>query len=120
MSRFQTEASVLNYRKKNDLSGSGEESDVITKCVGEAEFVTTVNINEPHYFYMYTSLIHQFNLVFPFTEFEGSMLRVLNVALIQLHPNSWAFIKAFELVCLGLEIDSPSIVVFFFSTKSKI
>jgi hypothetical protein len=41
------------------------------------------------------------------------MLRVLNVAHIQLHPNSWAFIKAFELVCLGLEINKPSIAVFF-------
>jgi hypothetical protein len=112
-SRFRTKTSVLSYRKKNNLSGSGEESDVATECVCEGEFVTTMNINEPHFFYMYASLIHQFNLFFPLTEFEGSMLRVLNVALVQLHPNSWAFIKAFELVCLGLEIDSPSVVVFF-------
>jgi hypothetical protein len=62
---------------------------------------------------MYISLINQFNLFFSFTDFEGSILRALNVAPIQLHPNSWAFIKAFELVCLGLEISDPSIAVFF-------
>jgi hypothetical protein len=85
----------------------------VAEPVGEGEYVTTINVNEPHFFHMYSSLIHEFNIFFPFTEFESSMLRVLNVALIQLHPNSWAFIKAFELVCLGLEINNPSVAVFF-------
>jgi hypothetical protein len=30
---------------------------------------------------MYTNFIRDFHLHFPFTEFEGSMLRVLNIAL---------------------------------------
>ncbi|MCH86279.1 hypothetical protein A2U01_0007133 [Trifolium medium] len=30
----------------------------------------------------------------------------------QLHPNSWAFVKAFEIVCLGLDLN-PSVDVFF-------
>jgi hypothetical protein len=112
-SRFLTEELVALFRTKYDLSGSGDEGDIVAESVGEGEFVTTVNINEPHFFYMYSSLIHQFNLFFPFTEFESSMLRVPNVAHIQLHPNSWPFIKAFELVCLGLEINSHSVAVFF-------
>jgi hypothetical protein len=87
--------------------------DVVLEPVGEGEFVTLVSVAEPSFFYMYTSLITQFNLFFPFTEIESSMLRTLNVALIRLHPNSWVFIKAFELVCLGLEIHNPCIVVFF-------
>jgi hypothetical protein len=87
-SRFLTEELVALFRTKYDLSGSGDEGDVVAESVGEGEFVTTVNINEPHFFYMYSSLIHQFNLFFPFTEFESSMLRVPNVAHIQLHPNS--------------------------------
>jgi hypothetical protein len=112
-SRFQTEAFIISYRAKYDVSGTGNEGDVVVEHVVEGEFVTSVNIQEPSFFYMYTSLITQFNLFFPFTEFESLMLRTLNVAPIQLHPNSWAFIKAFELACLGLEIDHPSIAVFF-------
>ncbi|WJX77800.1 hypothetical protein P8452_61074 [Trifolium repens] len=45
---------------------------------------------------------------------EKSMLRVLNVAPPQLSPNSWSFIRAFELVCYGLEIPEPSVAVFSF------
>ncbi|MCI53733.1 hypothetical protein A2U01_0074980, partial [Trifolium medium] len=36
----------------------------------------------------------------------------MNVAPSQLHPNSWAFIKAFEVMCLGLEV-TPTVGVFF-------
>jgi hypothetical protein len=112
-SSFETEASIISYRAKYDVSGTVDEGEVVVEPVGEGEFLTSVNIQEASFFYMYTSLITKFNLFFPFTKFESSILRVLNVDPIQLHPNSWAFIKAFELVCLGLEIHHPSIAVFF-------
>ncbi|GAU22790.1 hypothetical protein TSUD_142300 [Trifolium subterraneum] len=44
---------------------------------------------EPHYFYM-----------------------VMNVAPCQLHPNSWAFLKAFQVACEGLDL-VPTAGVFF-------
>jgi hypothetical protein len=99
--------------RENPLSGTCVEGDVITEPVRKGEFVTTVNSQPPHYFYTYTNLIDTFILWYPFTSFEISMLRVLNVAPSQLHPNSRAFIKAFQLACLGLEIEQPSIAVFF-------
>jgi hypothetical protein len=61
---------------------------------------------------MYSSVITNLNLWFPFTNFEFAILRALNVAPSQLHPNSWAFVKAYELVCLGLGLE-PRLVVFF-------
>ncbi|MCI71417.1 zinc finger protein, partial [Trifolium medium] len=54
---------------------------------------------------MYGDVIRSFNLWFPFTSFEDTILRILNIAPSQLHPNSWAFVKAFEIVCLGLDIE---------------
>jgi hypothetical protein len=62
---------------------------------------------------MYTHFIRDFHLYFPFTPFQTSMLRALNVAPSQLSPNSWSFIKAFELVCFGLDISEPSVAIFF-------
>jgi hypothetical protein len=112
-STFQSDESIVKYRAKYDVSGTFDEGDVILEPVRAGEYVTSVHTAEPSFFYMYTSLINNFNLFFPFTRFEGSMLRALNVAPTQLHPSSWAFIKAFQLVCLGLEISDPSIVVFF-------
>jgi hypothetical protein len=70
ISRFLIEESVTLYREKYDLSGSGDENDVVAEPVGEGEYVTTINTNEPHYFYIYNSLIFQFNLFFPFTAFK--------------------------------------------------
>ncbi|MCH80224.1 hypothetical protein A2U01_0000989 [Trifolium medium] len=111
-SKFTTTEIVELFRKAINLSGSDDESGVITEPVGENEFVTTVNTQPPHYFYMYTNLIQALNIWFPFTPFEGLMLKTLNVAPNQLHPNGWAFINAFEVMCLGFELE-PSVGVFF-------
>jgi hypothetical protein len=61
---------------------------------------------------MYASVVEHLNLWLPFTEFELALLNALNVAPTQLHPNGWAFVKAFELVCLGLDLE-PRLGVFF-------
>ncbi|RDY08987.1 hypothetical protein CR513_06723, partial [Mucuna pruriens] len=41
-------------------------------------------------------------LKLPFTSFKQTILRALNVVPTQLHPNSWAFVRAFELLCEDL------------------
>jgi hypothetical protein len=97
-STYQSEASVAEFRELYDVSGNFEEEEVILEPVRAGEYVNSIHTTEPPFFYMYTNFIKDFHLYFPFTEFEGSMLRTLNIALTQLHPNSWAFIKAFELV----------------------
>jgi hypothetical protein len=76
------------------------------------ELATIVNKNPPHYFLMYGVVVQTFNLWFPLTQFEISLLHTLNIAPIQLHPNSWGFAKAYEIVCLALGL-TPSIGVFF-------
>lgn len=46
------------------------------------------------------------------------MLNLMNIALRQLHPNNWAFLKCFEFLCdhLGFE---PSINVFTYFYQMK-
>ncbi|WJX12327.1 hypothetical protein P8452_02841 [Trifolium repens] len=108
-STYQSIESVAEYRERFDVSGTFNEDDVILEPVEEGEYVLGVPRSEHISFYMYTRLIEDFHLYFPFSEFQKSMLRVLNVAPPQLSPNSWSFIKAFELVCFGLEISEPSV-----------
>jgi hypothetical protein len=110
---YQSAESVARFREKHDVSGEFDEEEVILEPVEAGEYVTAVHNTEPAFFYMYTHFIKDFHLYFPFTEFQLSMLRVLNVAPTQLSPNSWSFIKAYELVCFGLDIASPSVAVFF-------
>jgi hypothetical protein len=112
-SRFNSLEMIACLRKVVKLCGGGaDECQIIVDPVGEGELVTTKNTVEPHYFYMYASVIQALNLWFPLTSFEGTVLRVLNVAPSQLQPNSWAFVKAFELICHGLGLE-PSVGVFF-------
>jgi hypothetical protein len=112
-STYQSVEGVAKFRALYDVSGTFDENDVVLEPVEAGEYVTCVPSSEPAFFYMYTRFIEDFHLYFPFTEFQTSMLRVLNVALTQLSPNSWSFIKAFELVCFGLDISEPSVAVFF-------
>jgi hypothetical protein len=112
-SSYDSAERVAKFREKFDVSGDFEEDDVVLEPVGEGEYVTGVPSSGPTSFYMYTKFIEDFHLYFPFSEFQQSMLRVLNIAPTQLSANSWSFIKAFELICFGLDILDPSVAVFF-------
>ncbi|MCH80669.1 hypothetical protein A2U01_0001441 [Trifolium medium] len=111
-SKYTSVEMVRSFRKAVKLSDSRHEDSIITEPVREDEFVFSKNDKPPHYFYLYTGVIQPLNIWLPFTPFEAEMLKVLNVAPTQLHPNSWAFVKAFEVMCLGFELE-PSIGVFF-------
>ncbi|GAU40789.1 hypothetical protein TSUD_348860 [Trifolium subterraneum] len=98
-SRFTTADFISTFRQAVHVSGEGGENRVVIDPVAVGEFVTTVNGQEPHYFYMYTHVIQTLNLWLPFNSFECQILRVMNIAPCQLHPNSLAFLKAFQIAC---------------------
>ncbi|MCH81039.1 hypothetical protein A2U01_0001817 [Trifolium medium] len=112
LSRYTSEDSVAAFRSTVSLSFNKNEEEITLEPVGENEIVTTVGEVEPHYFYMYGAVIHTFNIWFPFSNFELQILNILSVAPVQLSPNSWGFVRAFEILCGGLGI-SPSLHVFF-------
>lgn len=40
----------------------------------------------------------------PFSDFQIDVLRALDVAPTQLHPNGWTFMQAFSVVCTALAL----------------
>ncbi|RDY08360.1 hypothetical protein CR513_07418, partial [Mucuna pruriens] len=58
--------------------------------------------SNPPSFFLYDTLPFKLGIKLHFTSFERSVLRALNVAPTQLHPNSWGFVRAFELICEDL------------------
>ncbi|QHO08330.1 uncharacterized protein DS421_14g471640 [Arachis hypogaea] len=58
------------------------------------------------YFYMYSAVFVGLGVRFPFSEFERGVLMQLKCAPSQLHPNSWAFVRAFEILMGVLEIEA--------------
>jgi len=72
------------------------------------------------FFFLYQTVFKRIGLRLPFSGFERELLTEINVAPAQLHPNSWAFIRAFEILngYLGLP---PSVDIFlhFFEVKKQ-
>ncbi|KOM45325.1 hypothetical protein LR48_Vigan06g063100 [Vigna angularis] len=67
--------------------------------------------SEEDFFFVYTYMFNQLFLRVSFTAFQAPVLRDLNVAPSQLHPNGWAAIQAFVTVCAAMGI-TPSVAVF--------
>ncbi|MED6111276.1 hypothetical protein PIB30_051046 [Stylosanthes scabra] len=62
------------------------------------------------YDYLFTRVV----IRIPLTSFQQEILRQSGVAPSQLHPNSWAFIRSFELVCQALGLPVSWRLFFFF------
>jgi hypothetical protein len=100
-SKFHSLDNIQTLRGAIKLSGSGRECDVVVEPMNVGDLITIVNPDPPHYFLMYGVVVQTFNLWFPFTPFEVSLLHTLHIAPIQLHPNSWGFVKAYQIICLA-------------------
>ncbi|KOM24678.1 hypothetical protein LR48_Vigan2420s000100 [Vigna angularis] len=63
------------------------------------------------FFYCYAALFYDLYVRLPFTTFQMDVLRTLNVAPSQLHPNSWGYVQAFGVLCGALGI-RPTVGLF--------
>jgi len=87
--------------------------------VGEPGCVDESLDSEGPFCFIYSIVFRRVGLRLPFTRFERALLTEVNVSLAQLHPNSWAFVRAFPILCHCLG-HTPSVdaFLFFFEAKS--
>ncbi|RDY10135.1 hypothetical protein CR513_05389, partial [Mucuna pruriens] len=90
----------------------GPWSVLVSPCRHGESVSTIPTAGGKPYFYLYDTLHSKLGVKLPFTHFERAILQALNVAPTQLYPNSWAFVRAFELLCEDLG-KAPSLGVFF-------
>jgi len=62
--------------------------------------------NREDFTLVYKYFFKELDIFFPFPDFKCGMLTSINVASYQLHPNNWAFFKAFQVLCGHLLIKS--------------
>ena len=98
---FYTDTSVAEFL--NDvpvLKASAEESLLaFGPCSLEDSVYRERSSTEPPLFFMYSCLFADLHVSLPFDAFIAEVLRELNMAPTQLHPNSWASMQAFRIVC---------------------
>jgi len=75
-------------------------------------------LNNDGYTYVYEYMVTQFGIQFPLSSFECQMLTERQTAPSQLHPNTWGFLKAFQILCKYLSIE-PIVNKFMFFYQIK-
>ena len=72
------------------------------------------------FFFFYQMVFKHIGMCLPFSGFERELLTEINVAPAQLHPNSWAFVKAFRILC-GYFGQPPFVDIFlhFFEVEKQ-
>jgi len=89
---------------------------VIQACGSDDFPFLRVVLGCPPFFFMYRYLFEFLGLLLPLNSFQCALLEHLNVAPSQLNPNSWAMVRAFEVLCPFFNI-RPSVSVFLYFSK---
>ena len=72
------------------------------------------------FFYMYMCHFSQLHVRLPLDDFTMGVLRALNIAPTQLHPNSWAYMQAFRVLCHSIYLQpSPYAFLYFYDTRPR-
>jgi len=69
------------------------------------------------FFYFYQVVFKRIGMRLPFSRFERELLTEIDIAPAQLHPNDWAFVKAFLTYCAGSSGALPPSISSFISSR---
>ena len=124
-STFTILESIATYRKKQSCHPSrvfGKDHDKYVQMVAcrKGEPVCSDEASDPEgpFCFIYSTLFRRLGLRLPFTPFERTLLTEVNVTPAQLHPNSWAFMRAFSILCCSLGL-TPSVDIFLYFFEVK-
>jgi len=108
------------YQHRAFASRHNEDISMLPCVPGEPVCGDERANNGVPFFFFYQAVFKRIGMRLPFSGFERELLTEINVSLAQLHPNSWGFVKAFDILC-GYFGQTPSIDVFlhFFEVKKQ-
>ena len=108
--------------RENHALCKDDEKDVVVRVCELDEPVCRDGTLPPvqRFTFIYATLFERLGFRLPFSEFEKDLLTMLNVAPAQLHPNSWGFVRAFQIMCAGLDINPTApMFLYFFELKQS-
>jgi len=83
-----------------------------TICIGQS-------ISEDPFFFVYSYIFSDLHVVLPFDEFTMDILQSFNVAPSQLHPNTWASLQTFCLICNMFRLSlTPATFLSYYTSHS--
>jgi len=89
---FTTETSVANFLERVPILKADASLDFfrVEPCLSTETICLGRSSSESPFFYMYSCLFSDLHVYLPFDNFTMGVLKALNVAPTQLHPNTWA------------------------------
>ncbi|XP_072061501.1 uncharacterized protein [Arachis hypogaea] len=116
VSLFCDEAAVREVDANRIVrAGSGVKVELLPCSVDDRIYHRELGFD---FFYMHSCVLEELRVRLPFTDFECQILKQLNCAPSQLHPNGWAFLRSFEVLMEFLE-ELPSVSLFFSLFQAK-
>ena len=91
---------LTHFKEENLISPEGEyEEEYYLEAPGPSERVSDLNLHGgPRWMWCYNVLIFKLGVRILFTHFQVEILNRAEAAPSQLHPNSWAMIRGFEII----------------------
>ena len=122
---FTSLESIATYRKRQTCHPSrvfGKDHDKFVRIMTcrEGEPVCADEASDPEgpLCFIYSTIFWRLGLQLPLTPFERTLLTEVNVTPAQLHPNSWAFARAFAILWYSLDLTtSVDTFLYFFEVK---
>ncbi|CAL0319571.1 unnamed protein product [Lupinus luteus] len=113
--------STVQYKKlqniiinaKNLLPNTDSTTVLFRACKTSDRVCMSKSDEKYDFCYFYEAFFTELGLQLPFSDFQVSVLNEINVAPTQLHLDSWAFIRCFELLYASCSL-APSVSTFFF------
>jgi len=121
---INTDVDILRLKKSDQahLSFTKEHDDKVSvhPCPpGEPICADDQGSNNKPFCFVYATMFKKVKLHFPFTRFERELLTELDIAPAQLHPNNWAFIRAYQIICAYLgHPTSVDMFLYLFEAKN--
>jgi len=121
---FYTDTSVADFLNEVPVLKALAEESLLAfgPCSLEDRVYRERSSTEPPFFFMYSCLFADLHVSLAFDAFTAGVLKELNVASTQLHPNSWASMQAFHIVCktFGLRPLTSCFLHFYVSHPVKL
>ena len=117
---FSNFSLLKKFVKEEPLLRSGFYDRTTFAALDERERVyMSADQESKDFTYFYSPVFKDSGIRLPLTQFQESVLCVLNVAPTQLHPNGWSVVRGFEILCsyLGFPV---TLGKFFYFFKPKI
>ncbi|RDY02175.1 hypothetical protein CR513_14406, partial [Mucuna pruriens] len=86
------------------VHGSQASQFALTHCSPLERVCHVPREGESDFIYMYETTLLDLEVSFPLDHFTAEVLRMIGIAPSQLHPNGWAALQAFKVVCQALMV----------------